>query len=468
MLTPVILAGGSGTRLWPLSRQQYPKQFLRLWNEQSMLQQTITRLDGMQLTKPLVVCHEDHRFIAAEQLRQASIEKPQILLEPHSKNTAPALALAALHLVKDGADPILLALAADHFISDIKEFQQTMHKAQPLAAKNKLVVFGIQALEPHTGYGYIKTGESYAGGAFKIDSFTEKPDVASARRFIAAGGCYWNSGIFMFKASVYLQALRKYCPDMYDACVLAVANVDRDRDFIRVSSPDFEKCPSNSIDYAIMEQTDQAVVMPLATAWSDVGTWESIWQVSPKDELGNYKYGDVLVQETEACLLYAQDKLLVAAGVKDLVVVQTKDAVLVTSKNNSQNIKDLVAQIQLAGRAEHINHREVYRPWGVYDSIENGQRYKVKRISVKPGAKLSLQKHHHRAEHWVVVSGTAKVTLQNKIFYLAENESTYIPIGELHSLENPGKITLELIEVQTGSYLGEDDIVRLKDEYGRN
>lgn len=467
MILPVIMAGGTGSRLWPLSRQLNPKQFLKLCGESTLLQQTLSRLDGLQTAAPSIICNEDHRFMVAEQLRQLTVKNASILLEPVGRNTAPAIALAALNATRNGQDPVLLVLAADHFIADQAAFQQAVKEAEELALQDKLVTFGIVPTQPETGYGYIQRGSALPEQGYQVARFVEKPDSATAQGYLDSGDYYWNSGMFMFKASVYLQALQEFRPDILDACKRAFEAGSQDMDFVRVDAAAFADCPDDSIDYAVMEKTRDAAVIPLDAGWSDIGSWSALWEIGTKDEQGNVCKGDVLNIGSSNSLVYAESKLVATVGVDNLVVVETKDAVLVAHKDRVQDVKKVVEAIKNDGRHEHMNHREVYRPWGVYDSIENGERYQVKRITVKPGAKLSVQMHHHRAEHWVVVSGTARVTNGDKTFLVTENESTFIPIGEVHALENPGKIPLELIEVQSGSYLGEDDIVRFEDKYGR-
>ncbi|MCY1276483.1 Mannose-1-phosphate guanylyltransferase 1 [compost metagenome] len=467
MLLPVIMAGGSGSRLWPLSRQLNPKQFLPLADaDLSMLQATIHRLAGLDVALPRLICNEQHRFLAAEQLRLLGMEQANILLESVGRNTAPAIALAALLACDEANDPILLVLAADHLIQDVDAFHVAVRNALPLAADGKLVTFGIVPSHPETGYGYIEKGESIGAG-FSVSRFVEKPDLVTAQEYLASGSHFWNSGMFMFRASRYLEELERFRPDILAACRLALAGSSQDMFFTRVDSAAFAACPEESIDYAVMEKTADAVMVPLDAGWSDIGSWSALWDVSAKDAQGNVLKGDVLGQHTRNTYVHADSRLVATVGVEDLVIVETKDAVLVAHKDKVQDVKKIVEQIKQDGRHEHINHREVYRPWGVYDSIDNGHRYQVKRITVQPGAKLSVQMHHHRAEHWIVVSGTAKVTNGDKTYLVTENQSTYIPIGQIHALENPGVIPLELIEVQSGSYLGEDDIVRFEDKYGR-
>jgi mannose-1-phosphate guanylyltransferase len=445
----------------------YPKQFLPLLGENTMLQTTIDRLNTLDVTAPVTICNEDHRFIVAEQLR--SINKMgSIILEPQGRNTAPAIALAAniaMQTNKD-TDPLLLILAADHVIQDEAAFTAAVQKAIPLAERGKLVTFGIVPQSAHTGYGYILRGDELDGG-FTVKEFVEKPNAATAQKYIEGKKHYWNSGMFLFKASRYLSELQQHRPDIAAACQASLQDTSTDLDFIRVIEKEFIKCPDESIDYAVMEKTQDAVVVPLDAGWNDIGSWTALWEESPKDNNGNAVKGDAILQNTRNCLVHSNERLVATIGLEDIVIVDTKDAVMVAHKDKIQDVKAIVAQLKAQGRNEWQLHREVYRPWGKYDSIDNGDRYQVKRITVNPGEKLSLQMHHHRAEHWVVVSGTAKVTLDDKTKLVTENESIYIPIGMTHALENPGKLPLEMIEVQSGSYLGEDDIVRFEDRYGR-
>lgn len=472
MIHPVIMAGGTGSRLWPLSRQLNPKQFLKLTDDRlSMLQLTVARLEGIDATDPLLICNEEHRFLAAEQMRQSGYNDARIILEPCGRNTAPAIALAALRLARaadDSAeDPLMLVLAADHLIKNVAAFQQGIASAVPLAREGKLVTFGIVPGHAETGYGYIQRGKQLAGDSFAVSRFVEKPDLETAEKYLASGDFLWNSGMFLFGARRYLAELEKHRPDILAICQAALEEASEDLHFTRVNESIFAECPEDSIDYAVMEKTDSAAVVSLDAGWSDIGSWSALWDVSEKDPSGNSFAGDVMAHETASTLVRADSRLVATVGVKDLVIIETKDALLVAHKDRVQDVKKVVERIKGDGRHEHMNHREVYRPWGVYDSIDNGNRYQVKRITVKPGAKLSVQMHHHRAEHWIVVSGTARVTNGEKTYLVTENQSTYIPIGQIHSLENPGVIDLELIEVQSGSYLGEDDIVRFKDIYGR-
>lgn len=484
-LLPVVLSGGSGTRLWPLSREKYPKQLLSLTGEDSLLQATLRRVEGLsgvQVLPPQVVCNEEYRFVIAEQLRQLGLHG-QIVLEPCGRNTAPALALSALTAIKNGADPVLLVMPADHVISDTAAFQRAVEAAAQLAAQGAVVTFGITPDAPETGYGYIQAeptalgAPASAGGAMRLARFVEKPDAATAQRYLDAGHYLWNSGLFVVRASVWLAALRATRADIVAVCESALAAGSQEGDFVRVEPATFAACPSDSIDYAVMERIAGAVqqpgwpsawVLPLSAGWSDVGAWDALWQVLPKDAQGNVAQGDVLLHDCADTLALSESRLLACVGVRDLVVVETPDATLVVHKDHTQDVKKIVDALKAQGRAEGRIHRKVYRPWGWYDGVDNGERFQVKRIVVKPGAQLSLQMHHHRAEHWIVVSGTARVTCGEKVVLLAENQSTYIPLGTVHRLENPGVIPLELIEVQSGSYLGEDDIVRFEDQYGRS
>ena len=477
MLYPVIMAGGSGSRLWPLSRQLNPKQFLALADAQlSMLQATIRRLDGLEVGLPRLICNEQHRFLAAEQLRQLGMEQANILLEPVGRNTAPAIALAALQALGEADDPLLLVLAADHLIQDVAAFHASIRSALPLAAAGKLVTFGIVPTHPETGYGYIEKGHALADDGYVVNRFVEKPDLATARDYLASGDHFWNSGMFLFRARRYLEALARFQPAMLTACRAALAGGAQDMHFTRVDAQAFAACPEDSIDYAVMEplcnaaegSSSDVAMVPLDAGWSDIGSWSALWEVGARDADGNLFKGDVLGQATRNSYVHADSRLVATVGVEDLVIVETQDAVLVAHKDQVQDVKQIVERLKRNGRQEHLNHRRVYRPWGMYESVDEGQRYQVKRITVKPGAKLSVQMHHHRAEHWIVVSGTARVTNGEQSYLVTENQSTYIPIGQIHALENPGVIPLELIEVQSGAYLGEDDIVRLEDRYGRS
>jgi len=465
MLLPVIMAGGSGSRLWPLSRTLYPKQFLSLTNNTTMLQETVARLEGLSHQAPFFICNEEHRFIVAEQLRQQQLSHSGIVLEPVGRNTAPAIALAALHATEKGDDPLLLVLAADHVILDQSAFVDAVNAAVPQAEAGKLVTFGIVPHAPETGYGYIRQGQAVSDVAYTVDAFVEKPDAETAQQYLNSGEYYWNSGMFLFKASRYLQELETHRPDILTACQQAMMGAHGDLDFIRLDEAAFSACPDDSVDYAVMEKTQDAVVVPMDANWSDVGSWSALWEVNAKDTEGNATRGDVLMENTTNSYIYSQSKLVATVGVDNLVVVETKDAVLIAHKDHVQDVKGIVNQLKQADRPEYLQHREVYRPWGSHDAIADGERFHVKRLTVKPGEKTATQMHYHRAEHWVVVSGTAKVRNGDKTFLVGENASTYIPIGVAHSIENPGKVPLELIEVRSGSYLGEDDVVRVED-YG--
>ena len=467
MIIPIIMAGGSGTRLWPLSRSLYPKQFLSVTNENSLLQETLKRLDGLNCLPPVIVSNNEHRFIVAEQLRQFGVDDFQIILEPVGRNTAPAVALAALKALELHGDHHMLVLAADHAIQDIEAFHAAVLAAEQESVDNKLVTFGIVPTKPETGYGYIKKGEQVKNSVFKVNSFVEKPDLETAKNYLEQKCYLWNSGMFMFKASVYLDELKKFRPDILAACKESLSSASTDLDFIRLNSDVFAECPDESIDYAVMEKTQDCVVIPLDADWSDIGSWTSLWEISEKDEHENVSHGDVINYNSRNNYIYSEGSLISTVGVNNLIIVQTKDALLVAQQDNVQDIKKIVEILKKQKRSEHISHREVYRPWGRYDSVERGDRYQVKRITVKPGECLSTQMHHHRAEHWVVVAGTAKVTCGERTYFVTENESTFIPIGTVHTLENPGKIPLEVIEIQSGVYLGDDDIVRLSDKYGR-
>ena len=473
MIVPVILAGGSGTRLWPLSRQSYPKQFLHLVDQQyTMLQLTLKRLEDLsqQALPPIIVCNENHRFIVAEQLRQIDIVHASIILEPCAKNTAPAIMLAALQALELYPDQnvSLLVLSADHYIADVPAFQHSILLAEQQAQLEKLVVFGVKPTEPHTGYGYIQLGAQIKeGSTYKLDQFVEKPDLQTAEHYVSSQNYLWNSGMFMFQTPLFLQELKLHQADIYECCSNAWQYKTKDLDFIRIGLEEFQQCPENSIDYAIMENTTQGIVVCLDVGWNDLGSWSSLWQSNQKDENQNVIFGDVLTEQSQRNYVYSSSRLVTVLGVEDLIIVETKDAVLIAHQNKSQEIKKIVEQLKTEQRVELLQHKEIIRPWGKYDCIDVGARYQVKRITVNAKAKLSLQLHHHRAEHWVVVSGTAKVTKGEEQYYITENESTFIPLGTVHSLENPGCIPLELIEIQSGSYLGEDDIVRLKDDYGR-
>ena len=464
-IQPVILSGGSGTRLWPLSREAYPKQFLPLASEQTMLQATWQRVAPIAARGPLVIANEEHRFVAAEQLQQVGAEPAAIILEPVGRNTAPAIAVAALEATRDGGDALLLVLPSDHVINNETAFRSAVQAAAAAAEAGKLVTFGIVPTGPETGYGYIKAADGQ--GLRAVERFVEKPDLGTATRYVSSGQYYWNSGMFLFKASRYLQELERFQPAMLAGSRQAWQQARRDADFTRLDKEAFTAVPSDSIDYAVMEKTADAVVIPLDAGWNDVGSWTALRDVSQQDGDGNAHQGDVIAIDCRNTYAYAQ-RLVALVGLDDVVVVETDDAVLVGKADRMQDVKTVVAQLKAEGRSEATWHRKVYRPWGAYDSIDNGERFQVKRITVKPGGTLSLQMHHHRAEHWIVVSGTAEVTRGDEVILLSENQSTYIPLGVTHRLRNPGKLPLELIEVQSGSYLGEDDIVRFEDTYGRS
>ena len=467
-ILPVVLAGGSGTRLWPLSRKHYAKQYLALDGTMTMLQSTVARIGDLPCSSPFVICNEETRFLAAEQMRQIGQDKALILLEPAGRNTAPAIALAALEAIANGDDPVLLVMPADQRIENLVAFTAAVELALPLAVSDHLVTFGITPTHPETGYGYINGGTAISdSGAFKIDAFIEKPDLETAEEYLVTGGYFWNSGIFLFRASSYLAELEAFRPDILESCRAAFAGKESDMHFLRFNEAAFIACPDESIDYAVMEKTCGSVVVPLDAGWTDIGSWSALWEASKKNGDGNCEIGDVLSLNGTGNYINAGSRMVTAIGLENMVVVETKDAVFVAPKDRVGEMKGLIAQMTAQGRPELDHHREVVRPWGKYDTIDMGERYQVKRITVNPGAKLSVQKHHHRAEHWTVVRGSALVTRGEEIILLTENQSTYIPLGEIHALENPGKIPLELIEVQSGSYLGEDDIVRFEDKYGR-
>jgi len=465
-LLPVIMAGGSGSRLWPMSRKNLPKQLLNLDGEHTMLQATALRLSGLNAAAPMIICNDDNRFITAEQMRQVGVATSSIILEPVGRNTAPAIALAALQATKDGEDPSLLILAADHIIRDQKAFEGCIAQGEALVEEGKIVTFGIVPTHPETGYGYLQA--SGADNVSPVKRFVEKPSLEVAQQYCDSGDYFWNSGMFMFKASQYLSELAQYRPDILEACKKAMVGSAQDLDFTRLDVDAFALCPSESVDYAVMEQAKNLWVVPMDAQWNDVGSWSALKDIGDKDAQGNLCFGDVINFQTTNSYLRSDNKLIATIGLDNVIVVDTKDAVLVAHADRSQDVKKIVEQLQAEQRSEHEFHREVYRPWGHYDSIDNGQRYQVKRITVKPGEKLSVQMHHHRAEHWIVVSGTAKVQVGDQSKIVSENQSIYIPLGTVHALENPGKIPLELIEVQSGAYLGEDDIVRFEDRYGRN
>jgi mannose-1-phosphate guanylyltransferase/mannose-6-phosphate isomerase len=478
ILQPVIMCGGSGTRLWPLSRQQYPKQLLRLAGDHSMLQDTARRLDGIPLpgtgavTPPILVGNEEYRFLLAEQLREIDIDHARLILEPCGRNTAPALTLAALTAVADDTDPVLVVMPADHVIRDTPSFQAAIAMAARHAMEGSFVTFGIQPSRPETGYGYIEAGKAFDADTFRVSRFVEKPDLPTAQHYLQSGNFFWNSGIFVMRASAWLRKIAEFRPDIHAACQTAHIQSTRDTDFIRPDKAAFTTCPADSIDYAVMEHlqagdTHPLLVIPLDVGWSDVGAWDALWEIGRHDDEGNTLSGDTLTVGTRDSLVIAESRLVACVGLTDAIVVETPDAVLVADKHSIQQVKDLVTLLDQQFRPESQTHRKVYRPWGWYDRIDLGQRFQVKHIVLNPGASISLQMHHHRAEHWVVVSGTAKVTRGEETYLVSENESTYIPLGTVHRLENPGKVQLEIIEVQSGSYLGEDDIVRLEDRYGR-
>ncbi len=470
-MIPIILSGGSGTRLWPLSRELYPKQFLPLHSDKTLFQETLSRLKKLNLddhiADPIIVCNEEHRFIVAENIKAIGYKAQNIILEPAGRNTAPAIAAAALIAMQSNDDPILMVLPADHIIENIDAFTSATKTAQELAEKGHMVTFGIKPTYAHTGYGYIEAGNPIEENANEISQFKEKPDKATAEEFIKSGRYLWNSGMFFFKASIYLAELEKHQPDLLKHAKASVENSKNDMDFNRLNKDDFELCPNIAIDYAVMEHTENGAVVGLDANWNDIGSWDSVWEVSEKDENNNLYKGDIIAHNSKNNYIYSKEKLITTLGVENLIIIDTQDALLVADKNSVQDIKLIVNKLKQDNRSEAIHHKTVYRPWGHYTSISKGERHQTKRISVKTGAKLSLQKHHHRSEHWIVVRGTAKVTKGDETFLLSENESVYLPIGVVHALENPGKIDLEIIEVQTGTYLGEDDIIRLEDLYGR-
>lgn len=468
MIVPVVLCGGSGSRMWPLSRELYPKQFLSLVDDYSLLQNTLMRLDQLvDVQPPSLICNENHRFMVADHMQVINVKPNAIILEPVGRNTAPAVAVAALQLLAQGQDPVILVLPADHVIQNEAAFLGRVEAAKPLAEAGKLVTFGIVPGGPETGYGYIHCNGAINDDAFAVDCFVEKPDLVTAEAYVESGDYYWNSGIFMFTASRYVEELRKWAPDMVAACEQAVTKATIDADFFRLDKEAFEACPSDSIDYAVFEKTQDAALVPLDAQWSDVGSWSALWEVGDQDADGNVFRGDVISQNSHNSFVHTSNRLVALLGVEDTIVVETPDAILIAHKNDVQSVKQVVNQLRDTGRSEASAHLRVYRPWGSYETIDIEERFQVKRITVNPGQRLSLQMHHHRAEHWIVVRGTALVTRGEEEILLSENESTYIPLGTKHRLENPGKIPLELIEVQSGPYLGEDDIVRFQDIYGR-
>ncbi|MEH6587626.1 MAG: mannose-1-phosphate guanylyltransferase/mannose-6-phosphate isomerase [Halioglobus sp.] len=467
MLIPVLLSGGVGSRLWPVSREAHPKQFQPLAGELSMLQETLKRTTGLDESAPVVVCNEEHRFMVAEQLRQVDLQANALILEPTGRNTAPAVALAALHALAEDPDALLLVLPADHVIQDVEAFVAAVGKAVPMAQQGRLMTFGVVPTSPETGYGYIKCGDKQGDDLYDLERFVEKPDADTAAAYLESGSYLWNSGMFLLGAAAYLDELAAHAPEILKCCREAMDAANRDMDFIRPEPAIFDSCPADSIDYAVMENTDLGGVVSLDCGWSDVGAWSALWDVSERDSDGNASRGDVILDNCSDSYFYSDSRLVAATGVDGLVVVETADAVLVADRNKVQDVKRIVNRLKAQKRPEVSLHRRVYRPWGSYESLVTSDRFQVKRIIVDPGERLSLQMHHHRAEHWIVVSGTAEVTCEDKVFMLGEDESTYIPLGNKHRLANPGRIPLELIEVQSGTYLGEDDIVRFDDQYGR-
>ena len=466
---PVILSGGAGSRLWPLSRKALPKQLLPLAGPHTMIQDTVARVRGEGFAAPIVICGQDHRFLIAEQLRAAGVEGARIVLEPAGRNTAPAAAIAALKIMEDDPDGLLLLMPSDHVVGNIKAFHAAVAVAAKAARAGSLVTFGIKPAAAETGYGYIKSAKALGDvpGAFAVERFVEKPDRATAERYLASGEYYWNSGMFLFSAKAFVQDMERLEPAMLAFCRDALLHAHRDMDFIRLGEVAFLACPSQSIDYAIMEHAANAAVVPVDMEWNDVGSWQSLWEIAPRGADGNVLLGEVITENSRNSYLRSEGPLVAVVGVENLVVVATKDAVLISHRDSAQDVKKIVEQLEAKSRDHHMYHTVVHRPWGTYESVDTGERFQVKRIIVKPGARLSLQMHHHRAEHWIVVSGAALVTCDDKQLLLQENESTYIPLGATHRLENPGKVPLHLIEVQSGAYLGEDDIVRFEDTYGR-
>lgn len=470
-LFPVVLSGGSGTRLWPLSREALPKQLLPLVSEKSMLQETVMRLLGLPQSAPAtVVCNENHRFMVSEQFAGMQMTPLKVILEPAGRNTAPAVAVAAMLSLRANPDAMLLVLPADHLIRDVQAFHRAVRQAEELAGQGYLVTFGIVPGGPETCYGYIERGNDIEGcpEAYRVSRFVEKPDSVAAQQFISSGAFFWNSGMFVFRADRYLEELQRYRPDILASCQMAVSGGYQDLEFWRLDAEKFLSCPSDSVDYAVMEKTDSAVVVAVDMGWNDVGSWASLWEVGEGDEGGNVVQGDVIAERCADCLIRSEHRLVSAIGIRDAIIIETSDAVLVVDRGSAQQVKSMVENLKAQQRPEHLSHRRVYRPWGYYENIDDGHRFLVKRMMVKPGAKLSLQMHHHRAEHWVVVSGTARVTRGEECVLLGENQSTYIPMGVIHRLENPGRIPLQMIEVQSGAYLEEDDIVRIEDVYCRS
>jgi mannose-1-phosphate guanylyltransferase/mannose-6-phosphate isomerase len=464
MLYPIILSGGSGTRLWPVSREQYPKQLLPLVSDKTLLQETAARLEGLEnVADPLIVCNEEHRFLVADQIRRIGKKPMCIILEPSGRNTAPALTLAALALKDQDSNALLLVMPSDHHIRDKDAFQAAVERAAPLALGGRLVTFGIRPVTAATGYGYIRCGD----GPHEVAAFVEKPDLDTARDYVKSGKYLWNSGMFMMRPSVWLEELGRHRPEIVAACEKAFQQGRKDDDFLRVDREAFMNCVSDSIDYAVMEKTDLAAVEPLSAGWSDVGSWSSFWDVSPQDEDGNVISGDVFAHDSRNCVLMSQNRLLAAVGLDSIILVETPDAVLAVPRDQAQSVKKVVDWLESQGRDQHKAHRRVYRPWGHYETLDAGVRFQVKRLTINPGAVLSLQLHHRRAEHWVVVKGTARVTRGDEVSTLTENQSTYVPVGMKHRIENPGSTALEVIEVQSGDYLGEDDITRFEDRYNR-
>ena len=467
MLVPVILSGGVGSRLWPVSREGRPKQFLPLGGSYSMLQETSRRMVGLEAAPPIVVCNEAHRFLVAEQLREINTPASALILEPAGRNTAPAIALAAIQAIESDPDAVLLVLPADHHIGNPSAFAAAVQQGFAAATNGHLITFGVVPSAPETGYGYVRGGQELSPKVLELAEFVEKPDAATAGRYLEAGNFYWNSGMFLLGAQSYLDALHQYQPEMHRLCCAAMADASRDLDFLRPDSDLFLACPSDSIDYAVMEHTDRGGIVPLDCGWSDIGAWSALWEVGTPDTAGNVVEGDVLAHETTNSYLRSESRLVTTTGVDNLVVVETADAVLVADRSNVQGVKAIVSALKAGDRSEATVHQRVFRPWGSYESLAAAKGFQVKRIIVQPGQTLSLQKHFHRAEHWIVVKGTAEVTRGEEVFSLTEDQSTYIPLGTVHRLANPGKEPLELIEVQSGSYLGEDDIVRFEDVYGR-